>query len=103
MTLMEILFLKIVIFFIRMGISESVILPIEQSFIIIQQTLIEYGKPIFHINKEKFSECYIDLYFELYPYISIYKDNLGDSIIGWFWYLLSQSEDDKKVCYNCHK
>lgn len=35
--------------------------------------------------------------------IGSYKDNLGDSIIGWFWYLLSQSEDDKKVCYNCHK
>lgn len=64
--------------------------------VIIQQTLIEYEKPMFHINKEKFFKCYIDLYFELYPYISSYKDNLGDRIIGWFWYLLSQSEDDKK-------
>lgn len=63
---------------------------------VIQQNLTEYKKAIFYINKEKFIECYVDLYFELYPFISSYKDNLGDSIIGWFWYLLSQSEDDKK-------
>jgi hypothetical protein len=64
--------------------------------VIIQQTLSENGKPQFHINKEKFPECYVDLYFERYPYISSYKDHLGDYIIGWFWYLLSQSEDDRK-------
>lgn len=64
--------------------------------VIIQRHLIEYGKEILHINKEKFTECYDDLYFELYPYISSYTDNLGDSIVGWFWYLLSQSENDKK-------
>ncbi|MGL6129683.1 hypothetical protein [Chryseobacterium artocarpi] len=64
--------------------------------VIIKRSLIEYGKEIFYINKEKFTECYDDLYFELYPYISSYKDNLGDGIVGWFWYLLSQSENDKK-------
>ncbi len=64
--------------------------------VVIQQHLKKYEKPLFHINKEKFSECYDDLYFELYPYVSSYKDNLGQSIIGWFWYLLSQGEDDKK-------
>ncbi|WPO93165.1 hypothetical protein [Chryseobacterium sp. HR92] len=64
--------------------------------VIIQQTLIEYEKPVFHVNKDKLSECYVDLYFELCPYFSSYKDHLGNNIIGWFWYLLSQNEHDKK-------
>lgn len=64
--------------------------------VMIQYNLTECRKPVLHINKEKFSECYSDLYFERYPYISGYKDNIGDDIIGWFWYLLSQSEEDKK-------
>lgn len=67
----------------------------EGEIIVIIQRTLKYGKDVLHINKEKFAECYTDLYFELYPYISSYKDNLGDSITGWFWYLLSQSEDDK--------
>lgn len=64
--------------------------------VVIQQNLTVNEKPLFHVNKEKFTECYIDLYFELYPYISSYQDNLGSCIIGWLWYLLSQSENDKK-------
>ncbi|MBP2615567.1 hypothetical protein [Chryseobacterium jejuense] len=64
--------------------------------VVIQQNLTEYEKPLFHVNKEKFTECYVDLYFELYPYTSSYQDNLDSYILGWLWHLLSQSEDDKK-------
>ena len=68
--------------------------------VIIEPNSQEYQKSIFHVNKEKLFECYSELYFELYPYISTYKDNLGGNIKGWFWYLLSQNEDDKIFAIN---